>query len=69
MHLVLTKHKTLPAMTDLLSALYKEFPTDNFSVEGSEDKGYNALIIGAGDERPPRKFAEKFLKNWKPKLV
>ena len=67
MYVVLLSHKSKPAMTDLIAALLKEFPNERFTVEGSEEKGYNARIEGVGDERAPRIFATKFLKTWKPK--
>jgi hypothetical protein len=67
MYVVLTEHKSREAMGDLMAELAKHFPADKFSIEGSEDKGYQCRIIGLGDERSPRKFATVFLKTWKPK--
>ena len=67
MYVVLTNHKSREAMGDLMAALVKQYPTDKFSVEGSEEKGYQCRINGVGDEREPRKFSITFLKTWKPK--
>lgn len=69
MYVVLTEHKSREAMIDLIAALLVEFPSEKFTYEGSEEKGYKARIEGAGDEKLPRKFAIKFLKAWKPKPV
>ena len=67
MYVVLLEHKLLAAMTDLMAAIIVQFPLEKFSIVGSEDKGYQFHINGVGDERPPRIYASKFLKTWKPK--
>ena len=66
MYVVLVKHKAKEAMSDLLAHLKPQFPLEAFTFEGSEEQGYKFRIEGEGDERAPRKIAEKYLKTWKP---
>ena len=69
MYVVLVSSKSKAAMTDLIATLSMQFPAERFTVEGSEEKGYNARIEGIGDERAPRAVAVKFLKTWKPTVI
>jgi hypothetical protein len=69
MYIVLVNWKTLPALQDLMPEMNKTFTSDKFSIWGSEDKGYQFRLDGAGCEKEPRKFAELYLKKWKPKPV
>lgn len=66
MYIVLVTSKKLPMFNDLLPELRKKFPSDQFSIHGSEDKGYQMRIEGVGDEKAPRAYAEGFIKKWKP---
>lgn len=67
MYVVLVLHKSKEAMSDLMVHLKPQFPLEIFTFEGSEEKGYKFRIEGEGDEKAPRKIAEKYLKTWKPK--
>ena len=67
MYIVVVSHKVKEALSDCIQELIKVFPGELFTVEGSEEKGYQLRINGAGDEKAPRVMAEKFLKTWKPK--
>jgi hypothetical protein len=69
MFVVLVNRKKLPPLIDMMPELIKKFPHEKFSIHGSEDKDYHLQIDGDGDERLPRKFAESFLKTWKPTLA
>jgi hypothetical protein len=66
MYVVLVYHKLRSAMLDLMASMVKQFPNEKFSIYGSEAAGYQFRINGMGDERQPRKYAEVFLKKWKP---
>ena len=66
MYVVLVTHKVKEAMSDLMAHLLPQFPEEVFTIEGSEEKGYKFRIEGSGDEKSPRKSAEKYLKTWKP---
>lgn len=66
MYVVLINSKLLAPLTDLMPVINKEFVEERFSIWGTEDKGYQFRIEGAGDEKLPRIFAEKFVKTWKP---
>lgn len=66
MYCVLVNHKSKEAMSDLLAHLKPQFPNELFTYEGTEEKGYKFRIEGTGEEKAPRKIAEKFLKTWKP---
>lgn len=63
---VLVCHKLKEPLSDAIPELNKEFPNEVFTITGSEEKGYKLRIEGAGDEKPPRKFVESFLKTWVP---
>lgn len=67
MYVVLVNHKSKEAISDLLAHLKPQFPAEVFTFEGSEEQGYKFRIEGVGDEKAPRKIAEKYLKTWKPK--
>ena len=67
MYVVLVKHKSREPLSDCIPELKLKFPEEVFSVFGSDEKGYQLRIEGMGDEVLPRKFAETFLKTWKPK--
>lgn len=67
MYIVIVSHKSRECLSDCISELVKSFPSEPFTVEGSEEKGYQLRLNGAGDEKAPRVMAEKFLKTWKPK--
>lgn len=69
MYVVLVTSKSRDVLSDVIPELKKEFPADVFSIYGSEEKGYQLRIEGAGDEKEPRAFATKFMKTWKPKPV
>lgn len=69
MYVVLVTSKMLAPFTDLMPLLFSTFSNEKFSIWGSEDKGYQLRIEGAGCEKEPRKFAELFLKKWKPKPI
>lgn len=69
MFVILVNKQKLPPLTDMMPEIIKKFPHDKFSIHGSEEKGYHMQIDGLGDERLPRKFAESFLKTWKPSLT
>ena len=69
MYVVLVDHKSKEAMTDLMLELRSKFPLERFTIEGSEEKGYQFRIEGLGDELAPRKIAQDFLKKWKPKPI
>lgn len=66
-YVVVVNHKSHEAMLDLVAVLIKQFPKERFSIHGTEEKVYKLHIEGVGDEREPRKVAEKFFKTWKPK--
>ncbi len=66
MYIVLLDHKNREALSDCIAEMSKTF-TDPFTIEGSEEKGYQLRLNGAGDEKEPRAFAKKYLKTWKPK--
>lgn len=68
MYVVLVSKIKLPILTDLVPEIRKTFPSDGFSIHGSDDKGYSLHLDGVGDEREPRTFAEAFIKSWKPSL-
>lgn len=67
MYLVIAYSKTLPPFSDLIAALVKEFPETQFTIAGTEEKGYQCRVMGTADEVAPRVFAKAFLKTWKPK--
>jgi len=67
MYVVLVTHKQKTPLSDCLPELKKLFPADQFSIYGSEEKGYQLRIEGDGDEIAPRAWATKYLKTWKPK--
>lgn len=67
MYIVVVSHKNREAISDAIVELVKAFPGEPFTIEGSEEKGYQLRLNGAGDEKAPRVLAEKFLKTWKPK--
>jgi len=69
MYVVLVTHKSKEPFSDIMPELKKAFPEETFSIYGSEEKGYQLRIEGAGDEKEPRAFAVKFMKTWKPKPV
>jgi hypothetical protein len=69
MYIVLVNKQKLSPLKDLMPQMMKNFPDDRFSIHGSEEKGYQFQLDGAGDEMRPRKFAESFLKTWKPSLA
>ena len=72
MYLVLVYSKLKEPLSDLMPTLTIMFPHEMFSIHGSDEKGYKLHIekgsklhaAGHGDEKPPRAFAEKFLKKW-----
>lgn len=66
MYIVLVTSKKLQIFNDLIVEIRKKFPNDQFAIDGSEDRGYQLRLLGAGDEKEPRKFAEAFMKKWKP---
>jgi hypothetical protein len=67
MYVVVVTHKKIAALNDLMAVIMPMFPHDKFLIVGSEEKGYQFRVLGHGDEKAPRKFAEPFLKKWKPK--
>ncbi len=69
MYVVLITSKLLAPFTDLMPVINKEFAAEKFSIWGSEDKGYQFRIEGVGDEKLPRKFAQAFVKTWKPSPI
>lgn len=67
MYIVIVAHKIREALSDCIPELVKAFPNEPFTIEGSEEKGYQLRLNGSGDEKAPRVMAEKFLKTRKPK--
>lgn len=67
MYVVLIDSKCKETLSDCIPELNKSFPKDTFTIFGSEEKGYQLRIEGAGDEKAPRAFAKAYAKTWKPK--
>lgn len=67
MYVVLVTNKQRDPLSDCIVELKKSFPQEQFSIYGSEEKGYQLRIEGTGDEIAPRARAVAFLKTWKPK--
>ncbi len=67
MYVVLITNKSREPFSDIMPELKREFPTEVFSVYGSEERGYQLRIEGVGDEKAPRAFAKTYMKTWKPK--
>lgn len=65
MYVVLVNRQPLAALQSLMPEINKAFPSERFSIWGSDEKGYQIRIEGTGSEIEPRKFAELFLKKWK----
>lgn len=65
MYVVLVTSKSRNVLSDVIPELKKEFPADIFSIYGSEEKGYQLRLEGAGDERAPRAMVIKFMKTHK----
>lgn len=66
MYIVLVVNKNKDVFSDLIPQLKERFPTETFSISGSEAQGYQLRLEGTGDELAPRSFAKKFVKTWKP---
>lgn len=67
MYVVLITNKSRDPLSDCIPELRKQFQNEVFSIHGSEEKGYQLRIEGAGDEKLPRVVATAFVKAWKPK--